>query len=269
MDLTRPWNEQPVVVLDFETTGPDPKTCEPLEVAAARFEGGRCVAEYASLLLPDAPIPAAATAVHGITDEMVGDKPKLVDVAGELAKVCAGAIPCAYNAPFDRTVLHRYVAGNDAPAFDPTVTWLDVYVVVSSPRVDKFVSGSGRLKLSAVCKRWGVELDGAHRALADAKATGALLFRLLERGAIKSCTLDLLLEHMRKMREEQDAEHARFRRKVLAEDRAVWRQYACAALAGLVTRADRYDARGLVEAAEEYADEMLAREKNRFVKGEG
>ena len=81
IDLKRVWNEQPVVVLDFETTGPDPKTCEPLEVAAARFEGGRCVAEYQTLLSPVEPIPPEATAIHGITDEMVDGQPTLADVA--------------------------------------------------------------------------------------------------------------------------------------------------------------------------------------------
>jgi DNA polymerase III epsilon subunit-like protein len=256
LDPTKLWNELPIVVIDFETTGPDPKVAAPVEVGAARFEGGRVVAEWSSLVNPGCPIPEAATAIHGITDAMVAEAPPLMLLSPKLYELARDAVPVGYNAPYDRTVLHRYITGPDCPLFAPSQEWIDVYVIVASGRVDKYVSGTGRLKLDAACKRWGIDLDGAHRALADAKATGQLLFRLLEKEAVKSCQLGKLLEHTTKQRGEHEADHARWRKQLREQERIVWRQYAAAALtcAG-------------VDCACEVADAMLEQEQKRF--GEG
>jgi len=203
LDLSRAWNELPLVVIDTETTGIG-EGHRVLEVAAVRFEGGHITAEFSSLLDPQRDIPVEATAVHGITTEMVQGMPTLCDVAAELEQVARGAVPCAYNAPFDRALLHASICGTDCPAFDAALSWIDVYVIVASPRVDKYVQGKGRLKLSNVCARHGVELDGAHRALGDARATGLLLHRLFDKGLIKPVSLARLLAHTDQMRAEHD-----------------------------------------------------------------
>lgn len=214
LDLAAPWTELPLCVIDFETTGPEPNLCEPVEVGVARFERGELVDSYASLLRPSIPIPPEATAIHGITDEMVDSAPQLQDVAGDLYAIAQGAIPCAYNAPFDRTILHRYIRGIDCPLFRPDHPWFDVYVVIASPRVDKWVKGTGRLKLPAACKRHGIALKGAHRALGDSVATGTLLYRLVERGLVKPASLAKMFYWMRRRRVEQDADHAAFRARM-------------------------------------------------------
>lgn len=203
LDLRRAWPELPIVVVDTETTGVG-EGHKVLEIAAVRFEGGRITAEFSSLLDPGRDIPEDATKVHGITEDMVQGMPTLSDVAAEIEKVARGAAPCAYNAPFDRGLLHASITGTDCPAFDPALSWIDVYVIVASPRVDKYVKGKGRLKLSNVCARHGVELVGAHRALGDARATGLLLHRLHDKGLIKPVSLGRLLEHTDQMRAEHN-----------------------------------------------------------------
>jgi DNA polymerase III epsilon subunit family exonuclease len=203
LDLSRPWHELPIVVIDTETTGVGVEDAV-LEVAAVRFEHGRITAEFSSLIDPERDLPEEATKVHGITAEMVKGKPKLVDVAGELAKVGRDAAPCAYNAPFDSRLVHAALAGTDCPAFDERLSWIDVYVIVASPRVDKYVKGSGRLKLTNVCARHGIDLVGAHRALGDARATGCLLWSLFDRDFVKPVSLARLLEHTDRMRAEHN-----------------------------------------------------------------
>jgi DNA polymerase III subunit epsilon len=212
LDLTQPWHDLPIVVVDTETTGIGDGHAV-VEVAAVRFEQGRVVAEYATLINPERDIPEEAAAIHGITAEMVAGKPLLWEAAGALAKVAAGAVPCAFNAPFDRAFIHRAIVGTDCPVFDPSLAWLDVYVICASPRIDKYVRGKGRLKLGACCERHGVELQGAHRALGDARATGALLFRLFDKGLIKSCTAKRLLDHTTRMRAEQEADFQRWKQR--------------------------------------------------------
>ena len=40
--------------------------------------------------------------MHGISDEMVADKPRFPEIAAEVAEALAGVVPAAYNAGFDR-----------------------------------------------------------------------------------------------------------------------------------------------------------------------
>ena len=47
---TSPWYALPVVVIDFETTGPDPNECRPVEVGLVRFERGAPVQRWSSLV---------------------------------------------------------------------------------------------------------------------------------------------------------------------------------------------------------------------------
>lgn len=102
-----------------------------------------------------------------------------------------------------RAFLHAVITGNDCPAFDPEFPgWICPLVAIRE--VDRYVAGTGRHKLENVCKRWGVELDGAHRALSDATAAGKLLFRLLERKAIRSCSLRSMLETTERKRAAQE-----------------------------------------------------------------
>jgi DNA polymerase-3 subunit epsilon len=261
LDLAAPWEGQRIAVIDFESTGVDPATCMPVEIAAAVFDfaGERAagrdpatpVLTWSKLLDPGVPIPPEATAVHGITDEMVQGKPTLERVLPELAEVIDGAVPCAYNAPYDKRILQRFTAHPDVPAFDPAISWIDVFVIVA--KHDRYTPGSGRLKLEPTCARWDVHIEGAHRALADVLATGALLHRLLERGAVKPCPLGTLLHYTDEQRRERDADMRNFKKRKRAEDAGVWRVYAAAALHAHSPR----------EAAER-ADEMLALERARF-----
>jgi DNA polymerase III epsilon subunit-like protein len=225
IDLSRDWTELPLVVIDTETTGlpsyaVDSETgeatllAEICEIAAVRFESGRAVGEYSTLVQTERPIPEDATKIHGITNAMVAGKPCIEEAAAGVWKVARNALPVAFNAPFDRQFFHARVQGDDCPAFDPGHAWLDVYTIVSSPRVDKWVKGSGRLKLGACCKRHGVELTAAHRALGDALATGKLLWRLHEKGLVKACSAQRVLQWAAVRREEQDADHARYRARM-------------------------------------------------------
>src|SRR5512143_558040 len=169
-----PWCDVPVVVVDTETTGPRPGIDRVVQFAAVRFERGEVTAEFETLVDPGAPIPAEATAIHGISDatieaaKRIGPVPT-VDRIPELASaVIDGAQLAAYNADFDRAMLPQLCADR--------WPWLDPLVLVRY--VDRYASGTGRHKLATSCERHGIELVGAHGALADARAAGKLLLKL-------------------------------------------------------------------------------------------
>lgn len=198
LDLAKCWTEHDICVFDTETCGltPEDGVCD---VAVVRFRRGEVVDKFTSLVDPERSIPAEATAVHGISDADVRGKPSLWALAPDLYRVAGGAVPCAYNADFDRDFIRHSISGAGCEAFDPAFEqWMDLLVVVR--KVDRFRSGKGRHRLEAACARRGVAIDGAHRALPDAVAAGRLLFEMLNRGEIKPCPLGKLLEYMAKLK---------------------------------------------------------------------
>ena len=90
------------LILDTETTGLDPKDHRIIEIAAVelidRRPTGRNVHFYIN---PDQEIDAGATEVHGLSWEMLRDKPKFGEIADEFITFARGAQWVIHNAPFD------------------------------------------------------------------------------------------------------------------------------------------------------------------------
>lgn len=166
------WSELPTVWLDTETTGVVPGADGVVQFGIARFSaGGRFVDSESWLVNPGRPIPASATEIHGITDEMVRDAPPLAEVLAlpRVRELLDGAQPGAYNATFDAPMLPGL--------FDRDWPWLDSLTLVRL--VDRYAKGKGRHKLATVCARHGIALgEHAHDAGADARAAGELFYKL-------------------------------------------------------------------------------------------
>ena len=95
------------LILDTETTGLDPKLGHRvIEIAAVevvdRRLTGRSVHFYVN---PEREIDGGATDVHGLTWEMLRDKPRFADIAGEFIDFARGARWVIHNAPFDLAFL--------------------------------------------------------------------------------------------------------------------------------------------------------------------
>ena len=65
------------VVFDLETTGVRPGLDRIIEISALKVRGHQVEDQYTTLVNPEMRIPRAATAVNGITDEMVKDAPEM------------------------------------------------------------------------------------------------------------------------------------------------------------------------------------------------
>lgn len=172
LPFLKSWQECSYVVIDVETTGLRPGIDGACQVAVARFENGELLESASSLTHPGLPIPAEATAIHGITDEMVSGAPSIDDFFHEerVSRLCVDAQPCGYNSGYDRCFTPAF-------AFDHAWPWLDILALVR--HVDAYAKGPGRHKLEASCARHGVELKIAHNAEADAIAAGELMFKLI------------------------------------------------------------------------------------------
>ncbi len=88
-------------VIDVETTGFSAVRDRIVEVACALIDGERIVGRWATLVDPGIAIPAYATAVHGITDDMVSGAPRLGRALKLLRRRCGGRVVAAHCARFD------------------------------------------------------------------------------------------------------------------------------------------------------------------------
>jgi DNA polymerase-3 subunit epsilon len=164
----------PMVVIDVETTGLG--ACPPervVEVAALRLDGdGTPVAALETLIDPGVPIPPEATATHGISDAMVATAPPFEAVAGELARLLAGAVLVGHYASFDYGFLYgEYrLLGRRLPRLP---------IVCTQRLTRRLRPGQPRYRLADCCEALGLDPPAAKAALAGVNATAALLGRLL------------------------------------------------------------------------------------------
>jgi len=206
IDAMVPWADHAVVMLDTETTGRDPQNDRVVEVAVVRGRRGEVISRDAWLINPGRPIPAETTAVHGIKDEDVKDKPLFADVCQEILAALEGAIPAAYNAAFDRGFMHAEVQRAlphervMPPALRKDVEWLDPLVWA------RHIQATAKSRaLGDVAARLGVELDHAHRATADAEAALKVMYKFAEDPRVPSTYGALIREQLRLGRAQEEA----------------------------------------------------------------
>ena len=97
-----------------------------IEVATVAIIDGVIVdgEKWSSLIRPGRPIPAEASAVHGITDAMVEEAPAPETVAVELRRRCCDETLVFHNYPFDLPFLSALLrAGGAAPFYNPVTPW--------------------------------------------------------------------------------------------------------------------------------------------------
>lgn len=89
------------VILDTETTGLG--DAEVIEVAVINGQKETLINTF---VRPTIPIPQEATAIHGITDEMVANAPTFSEIYPELKQVLQGKVILIYNDEADRRFLN-------------------------------------------------------------------------------------------------------------------------------------------------------------------
>lgn len=189
------WHTEPLLGFDLETTGINVETARIVTAAAVDYKSGDSIDTLPDrsrlwLANPGVPIPAEATAVHGVTTEQAraNGRPS-AQVADEIADILAAALSTgipvvAMNGRYDFTVLDRELRryqlrtlrerlGSETtpgPVIDPYI--LD-------KQADKYRKGSR--KLEALAAHYGVTLAAAHTADADALAGVEVAVAIAER----------------------------------------------------------------------------------------
>jgi DNA polymerase III subunit epsilon len=163
-------------VFDCETTGTNVAEDEIVSLALIRLDpDGREESRYTLLVRPSRPIPAEATAVHGISDADVVAAPGFAEIAAELQTRLGDAIFVGHNVSFDLGMLQHAFA-RETLEYRPAriACTLEAFRLLD-PLADNH-------RLQTICDRRGVVLAGAHDAMSDVCATVALLQVLLDEG---------------------------------------------------------------------------------------
>ncbi|MFJ2605160.1 3'-5' exonuclease [Streptomyces sp. NPDC091279] len=172
------WYEGPLAAFDTETTGVDAESDRIVSAAVVVQDApGTRPRVSRWLVSPGVPVPEAATAVHGLTDEHLQRNgrwpaPVVYEIVATLAEQAALRRPLVVmNAPFDLTLLDRELRRHRASSLE---RWFEATPLrVLDPRVlDKHLDRyrKGRRTLTDLCAHYEVPLEGAHDAGADALA---------------------------------------------------------------------------------------------------
>jgi len=157
-------------VVDIETTGFSPATDRVVEAACVIVQDGRVERRWSSLVRPGRPIPWRATEIHGITDADVAQAPSFALVERELIALCAEATVVAHNASFDLSFL---TALRERPSLCTLALARRAFPAAPNHKNQTL---RRYLAIDRDPMLRGLE---AHRALADAQVTAAILVRCL------------------------------------------------------------------------------------------
>jgi DNA polymerase-3 subunit epsilon len=171
------WTEATYVGFDLETTGISPFSDSPVSYGFVTHQHdmwGLKVSREGGLVNPGVPIPNEASTIHGITDAMVADAPALNEAIERLASTLSslwrdGGVVVGMNVSYDLTMvdsLCRRLGLASLKKRGPVGPVMDILIL--DRHFDKWRKGSRRL--SDLCGQYGVILDSAHSASADAEA---------------------------------------------------------------------------------------------------
>lgn len=166
----------PVAVLDLETTGLDVRRDRVVQAGVLCMQGAR--REDAPLLdrlvRPGIPIPAAATAIHGIDEGTVARAPAFAEFAPDLHEAIAGRVVVGHHIAFDLAVLRHEAARAGLPWHDPPALDVGLLLGALEPTL-------ADLSLEGVTRWLGLRIERRHSAAGDAEAAAAAFAALLPR----------------------------------------------------------------------------------------
>jgi DNA polymerase-3 subunit epsilon len=169
------------VVVDLETTGLGPGRARICELGAVRVHGFEQEEALHLLVDPGGPMPAAISALTGLTDADVRGAPPAAVAVRRFLRFAGDSVVVAHNARFDLGFLDHEVerlTGRRIAA--PVIDTVSLARRLLAGRLSRF-------GLASLAHFFGTATRPCHRALPDAEATAEILIALIglaqERGA--------------------------------------------------------------------------------------
>jgi DNA polymerase III subunit epsilon len=163
------------IVFDTETTGLDPLSGDRLvEIGCIELINRMPTGEsFHAYFNPERAMPAAAEAVHGLSDRFLADKPLFASLADDLLGFLGESPLVAHNARFDFGFLNAELELCGRPI-------VDLARMIDSVAIARALHPGAKHSLDALCSRYGI--DRSHRikhgALLDAELLAQLYIEL-------------------------------------------------------------------------------------------
>jgi DNA polymerase-3 subunit epsilon len=164
----------PLAILDLETTGVNVGTDRIIEIAIIKVNPDGTRSDFLERINPGMPIPAASTAIHGITDQDVKDCPQFSAMARDISAFLQDCDLAGFNAiKFDIPLLMEEFLRADIE-----FSLVDRLIIDVQNIFHKMEPRNLRAAYRFYC---GKILESAHSAQADAEATLEVLQAQVER----------------------------------------------------------------------------------------
>jgi DNA polymerase-3 subunit alpha (Gram-positive type) len=177
-DFTPPAPDTPLsnitfVAFDTETTGFGTDDNRILEIGAVKFRDGKILEEKSWLINPERWIPYPVQKVHGITPEMIKNKPNFKATYPEFADFVGDAVLLAHNAPFDVGFVAREAKRNGiTPMANP--------IFDSLPLFRTWFPDAESHSLEPLSEQLGVNGQVYHRATDDSRYIALIMQKKIE-----------------------------------------------------------------------------------------
>lgn len=167
-------NNNPVIVLDFETTGLSPQYGDrAIEIGAVLIENHMVTDRFQSLMNPGFRISSFIESYTGISNDMVAAAPSCEEVMAKFAEFIGEYPLVAHNASFDRRFLDSELGFIGKPG--------NYSIACSMLTARRVYPNAPNHQLETLVRYCGIYTDGTfHRALADAEMTGQLWIAMMD-----------------------------------------------------------------------------------------
>lgn len=150
-------------IFDLETTGTSSINDAVIEISAIKVSDGRVSDEFSTLVNPERSIPFYASDVNGIYDDMVEDAPVFEKALADFLEFAGDLVLVGHNIhTFDMKFIYR-----DAEKYWGKTIGNDYIDTLQIARA--FLPQLSSHKLTSLAEYYGINPDGAHRALNDCR----------------------------------------------------------------------------------------------------
>ena len=162
-----------LVAFDTETSGAYPVESEIIELGAVKWRNGQIVSRFSTLLKPSRELSPENIRIHGITNEMVQNSPKMSEQIVQFCEFIDQSILVAHHAPFDLGFVALAIE-------DSKLQWPKTLNLCTS-LLSRALLNTTNHRLQTLVKELELVGGEAHRAYDDAYACLQVLFKCFEK----------------------------------------------------------------------------------------
>lgn len=171
--MSKPISETEFCVIDTETTGLDINTAKVINLAAVKIRNFKIIDYYNVFINPGFEIDKESIKWHGITDEMVKDKPFIIEVLPEFIKFIRKSVLVGHHIRFDVDMICKEMKETFGCSLEQK--YLDtmfIYTRIINKKND-------HVGLDFLLDLYKVKCNGRHTALGDAMATAEVFTKMI------------------------------------------------------------------------------------------